>query len=107
MSTFLHVVVIYLVTILPLYYLFNRNYLWYCYAPMMSLTWPISLPFVIAFNAYCFVSEKRYQYKHRNDPKVDLAEFFKNGLVMADIPEAKPAAQESPVPPEAKSADRN
>lgn len=107
MSTFLHVIVIYLVSIFPLYYLYSRSYLWECFAPMMALIWPVSLPFVIAFNVYCFVSEKHYQFKHRNDPKVDWAEVFKNGPMLAETPEATPTAQESPVPPEAKSADRN
>ena len=106
MSTFMHVIVIYLVSILPLYYLYSRSYLWECFAPMMALIWPVSLPFVIAFNSYCFVSEKRYQYKHRNDPKVDLADFFKSGLVMAYIPQAKRAPQKAPELLEAKPEDR-
>ncbi|RMT05755.1 hypothetical protein [Pseudomonas amygdali] len=106
MSTLLHVIVIYLVSILPLYYLYNRSYLWECFAPMMALIWPVSLPFVISFNVYCFVSEKRYQYKHRNDPKVDWAEVFKDGPMMAEIPVPKPVTQKASDPLEVKPADR-
>lgn len=106
MSTLLHVIVIYLVSILPLYYLYNRSYLWECFAPMMAVIWPVSLPLVIAFNVYCFVSEKHYRYKHRNDPKVDWSEVFKADSMMAQIAEAQPTVEETPDLLETKPAER-
>ena len=84
MSLLLHIIAIYLLPILPLFYLYSRSYLWECFAPMMALIWPISLPFVIALHVWCDVSHLLYKFRHRNDPKIDWAEVFKNGPKMAD-----------------------
>lgn len=80
----IQVLIGYLILILPLLWLYNRSYLWEAFAPMMALIWPVSLPLVIAFSVYCYVHSTHYRFKHRNDPKIDWAEVFKDGVKLSE-----------------------
>nr|WP_244658007.1 hypothetical protein [Pseudomonas fluorescens] len=73
-----------MIPIIPLLWLYNRSYLWEAFAPMMALIWPVSLPFVIAFNAYCWVRSTHDRFKHRNDPAIDWAGVFSGGVRLSE-----------------------
>lgn len=68
MSMLLWVLAAYIFFIWPTYLYTRRHYAYRCYSHAMAFTWPLSVSFLILFEAWCLIDE----FRCRNEAALEV-----------------------------------